>query len=123
MSPGGQIDLSYSHLVLRQCPGLVRANVGDTPKSLNSRQSADNRVDCDHPLHTDGKHYSDYSRQSLRYGSHCQANRCHEHVEYRLAAHPAQYKYQTANAQRPKAQELSEFRQLLLERSIFLDLG
>ena len=59
-------DLLDGHLVLRQRPGLVRANHRRGAERLHRRQPLHDRSLPRHPLHAEGEHHREHRGQPLR---------------------------------------------------------
>ncbi len=72
-------DLLDRHLVLRQRPGLVRADHRRRPERLDRGQLLHDRPLLRHPLHAERQHHRQHGRQPLRHRGHRQRHPDEQH--------------------------------------------
>ncbi len=79
-------QLSDRHLVLRQRPGLVRADDRGAAERFDNGQAAHQRVPPDHAPHADRQRDRDDGRKGLGHHCHRQRDAEHEHLDWRQSA-------------------------------------
>ena len=117
--------LHNRHLVLRQRTGLVRADDLCAAQRLHSRKAADDGIALGHVRYADGEYDGNDGGKALGDGRDGKTDRYHERtdddVEVEIARlDKAEGEDEYADAEHQPAQDLTELRQLFLQRSLSL---
>ena len=111
-------QMSDGHLVLGQCPGLIRTDHRGTPQGLYGRQLADNGPPPNHPLHPEGQSDGDNRRQSLRDRGHRQTDTGEEHFVSIMPVNDPGQHHHCRQEQGDNDQYLPQLLQPVLQRGL-----
>jgi len=89
ISRPGHVDLLNGHLILSECPGLIRADDRHAAQGFHRGQLAYDRAALRHARHPNGKRHSQGSRQPFRDHGYCQRDGCRKRIDNRLSAQHA----------------------------------
>ncbi len=107
-------ELSYHHLILGECTGLVGTDGGRRTKGFHCWQAPDKSVTADHLAHSEGEIDSDYGWQTFGNSSDGETHGDEEHLDEGNVTQQAHHEHETADGQSSPAQQFPELVQAYL---------